>query len=59
MALTADEQKALDHIALERLREAFQRSLQAKLVAPAEPAGTVKRGWAPLTVKGRIPGQSG
>lgn len=58
MTLTVEEQKALDYLAQEKRREAFQRFLHSKLVAPVEPGATVKKGWAPLTNTGSIRGQS-
>lgn len=58
MPYTVEEQKALKYLQDERKREAFQRSLQARLTAPAEPAATTKKNWAPLTSSGRIKGQN-
>jgi hypothetical protein len=37
-----------EHIAQEKRREAFQRSLQAKLRAPAGPFEELKKKWEPL-----------
>ena len=57
MALTADEQKAIEHLAQEKRREAFNRSLQGKLKADPGPAKQTKKNWAPLTTTGYIKGQ--
>jgi hypothetical protein len=58
VALTVEEQKALDHLAAERRREEFQRRMQA-LLRPSDPsiAAQTKKNWAPLTSRGKIKGQ--
>jgi len=57
MALTEEEQKALEHLAAEERREEFQRQLQAKLTPDPSRAARTKKFWAPLTSRGRIKGQ--
>lgn len=58
MALTEEEQKALEHLDAERRREEFQRFLQSKLTPVSQlPAAQTKKNWAPLTTRGRIKGQ--
>lgn len=56
--MTEEEQKALEHMAQEQRREAFQRSLQGKLKADPGPAKQTKKNWAPLTRTGYIKGQN-
>lgn len=59
MPLTAEEQKALDHLKDEDLREKFQRQLQSKLTPVSqESAQRVRKNFAPLTDRGRIKGQA-
>lgn len=59
MALSAEEQKAVEHLADERRREEFNRQLQASLVPVSSvPAANTKKNWAPVTETGRIKGQS-
>jgi len=50
--VTPEDQQALEHLAQERRREAFQRSLQAKLRAPAEPLIALKEKLAPVLKTG-------
>jgi hypothetical protein len=58
MALTVDEQKALEHLDAERRRQEFQRFLQSKLIPASQSrAAQTKKNWAPLTSRGRIKGQ--
>ncbi len=57
MALTEHEQKAVEHIAQEKRREGFIRSLQGKLKPDPGPAKQTRRNWAPLTRTGYIKGQ--
>jgi hypothetical protein len=48
MALTPDEQKAVNYQAAEQRRLAYGRFLQSKLKAPAGPATQTKKNWSPL-----------
>lgn len=50
--MTTEDQKALEHLAQERRREAFQRSLQAKLRAPSGPLVALKERLAPILKSG-------
>lgn len=50
--MTPEDEQALEHLAQERRREAFQRSLQAKLRAPAEPLVALKEKYAPVLKSG-------
>lgn len=56
--MTPEEQAALDWQDARRQRAAFERSQQAALKAPVEPATQVKKDWAPLTATGQIKGQA-
>lgn len=55
--MTPEDQQALDHLAQEERREAFQRSMQALLKAPSAYAQATKTKWAPLTRINYIKGQ--
>lgn len=50
--MTPEDEQALEHLAQERRREMFQRSLQAKLRAPAEPLIALKEKYAPVLKNG-------
>lgn len=55
--MTEEDQAALEHMAQEKRRDAFQKSLQALLKPDPGPAKQTKRNWAPLTKTGHIKGQ--
>lgn len=53
--MPTEEEKALEHLAQENRREAFQRSLQGRLVGSASALKTLKDKWKPVLKSGRWP----
>lgn len=55
--MTAEEEKALEHLAQESRREAFQRFLQSKLKAPTAPLVALKEKYKPVLKSGKWPSE--
>lgn len=53
--MPTEDEKALEHLAQERRREAFQRALQAKLAAPPGPLAALKEKFRPVLKTGTWP----
>lgn len=54
MALTPEEQRALDWQTARRARKQFKRSLQSQLTAPGGNLKTLEENWDPLNYRATV-----
>jgi hypothetical protein len=57
--MPTEDEKALEHLAQEERREAFQRFLQSKLTAPTAPLQALKEKYRPVLRTGKYPNEGG